>query len=163
MFSLNIVLLLTVYQIGSSMGLIELCLYGNIGINCKNMNHDQQQNLLIENLQLSVKNLTNDLVPIGFIYTQYPNQVEPAEKWPRYSWEEVTVEYSGQFFRAEGGDSLEFNGGFQEDNSPRLVAAERFWKGNFSNLPDSIVHYKPVIELTPGEWSPRIYTGDTTN
>lgn len=59
------------------------------------------------------------LVPIDFIYVQLPNQPEPQNIWDTVEWIEITSEYAGLFFRAEGGDSAAF-GTIQADNSPRL-------------------------------------------
>jgi len=50
----------------------------------------------------------NSLIPIDFLYTQFPGQSSPQELWPNMNWNEVTKEYSGLFFRAEGGESLPF-------------------------------------------------------
>ncbi|CAG2171721.1 unnamed protein product [Oppiella nova] len=124
MFSLVIGSLLTMYQIGSSTG-FSMCLLNTIGINCKNMTHDEQQDALIENLLTRVKNRANDLVPIGFIYTQHPDQAEPGELWPGYTWADVTGQYAGLFFRAEGGSSLPFNGGAQGEDAPSVD--EPYW------------------------------------
>ena len=43
-----------------------------------------------------------NLVPIGFIYTEFPNQAEPLSIWPNYKWQDVTQQYSNLFFRAQG-------------------------------------------------------------
>ena len=47
-------------------------------------------------------------IPINFIYTQFPYQLTPQGLWPNMKWMEVTNQYSGLFFRAEGGGSLAF-------------------------------------------------------
>ncbi|KAJ6638576.1 C-type lectin lectoxin-Lio1 [Pseudolycoriella hygida] len=59
-------------------------------------------------------------IPIGFIYVQLPYQPEPRNIWSGVEWSEVTAEYSGLFFRAEGGGSGQF-GCTQAENSPRLI------------------------------------------
>ncbi|CAG2114635.1 unnamed protein product [Medioppia subpectinata] len=88
-------------------------------------------------------------VPIGFIYTQLPDQADPKTLWPTYTWSDVTATYAGQFFRAEGSGSLAFGKGVQAENSPRL-----------SNVHyESTVDYAKDITLIPGEWSKYIYSG----
>lgn len=75
--------------------------------------------VLDENKNL-VENFTLDQIfdivhPIGEIYVQYPNQNPPLELYNRGNWEDITSQYAGLFFRAEGGNSLPFQGGIQED------------------------------------------------
>jgi len=52
------------------------------------------------------------VIPIGFIYIQLPLQQTPQTIWPNYSWNDISAEYSGLFFRPLGGNSsrLEVNG-----------------------------------------------------
>ena len=57
----------------------------------------------------------NSLIPLGFLYTQFPNQTKPSELWPKTKWSEITSNYSGLFFRAEGGESGPF-GQIQQAN-----------------------------------------------
>lgn len=54
------------------------------------------------------------------MYTQLPGQPSPYELWPTVEWSDVSGEYAGQFFRAEGGDSAPW-GEVQSHNSPRIV------------------------------------------
>lgn len=60
------------------------------------------------------------LVPIGFVYTQLPDQPEPWRLWWLVEWTEITEQYAGLFFRAAGRGSAEF-GSIQEENFPRLT------------------------------------------
>ena len=62
-------------------------------------------------------------MPIGFIYTQFPNRPEPSLIWPQVTWTNRTTDYSGLFFRADGGDSEKF-GVIQDDNSPKINRVE---------------------------------------
>ena len=48
------------------------------------------------------------VIPIGFLYTQFPEQSSPQQLWPSLQWTEVTQQYAGLFFRAEGSGSLPF-------------------------------------------------------
>ncbi|XP_054154744.1 uncharacterized protein LOC128953287 [Oppia nitens] len=74
--------------------------------------------------QVELDNLVANPVPIGFIYVQLSGQPEPSQLWsqsPTIKWLEVTSDYSGLFFRAEGSDSAPF-GQIQASNSSRLAA-----------------------------------------
>ncbi len=65
--------------------------------------------------------LQNNPIPIGFIYSQISSQPEPKTIWPNIEWEDITLEYAGLFFRAEGGNSSKF-GELQADNSSVYMA-----------------------------------------
>lgn len=58
-------------------------------------------------------NLTNALYPIGTTYTQYPGKDSPTELGLPGTWENISDEFAGDFFRAEGGDAETFEGGEQ--------------------------------------------------
>lgn len=59
--------------------------------------------------------------PIGEVYVQYPNQKTPNELWGQFStWTEITSDYAGLFFRAEGGNSAAF-GTNQAEGLPNLT------------------------------------------
>ena len=64
-------------------------------------------------------------IPLGFLYTQFPNQSKPEDLWPNTKWSEMTSQYSGLFFRAEGGESEPFG---------RIQQANQSWISN--------IHYK---------------------
>lgn len=68
-------------------------------------------------------NLMRHPVPIGFIYVQLPKERLPSEIWPWLGWKDITSEYAGVFFRAEGGNSSLF-GNIQEENSPRMITVQ---------------------------------------
>lgn len=76
----------------------------------------------LSKLQKTLMNVVKNPVPRGFIYVQLPKEKLPSDIWPWLGWEDVTAEYAGVFFRAEGGNSSSF-GEIQEENSPRLVHA----------------------------------------
>jgi hypothetical protein len=40
-------------------------------------------------------------LPIGFVYVQFPNQLDPQTAFGG-QWEDITSDYAGLFFRAEG-------------------------------------------------------------
>ena len=97
------------------------------------------------------KNLSQNPIPIGFIYVQLPNQLEPKILWATMEWKDVTSEYAGLFFRAEGKGAAEF-GEIQSENSPRLTNVEQ----------DRPHDWDDRLEISPGnEWSSWVYSGDT--
>ena len=75
---------------------------------------------------VDAKHNQDKLIPIGFIYSQLPDQTDPKSIWPKYTWSDVTSSYAGLFFRAEGGGSERF-GSLQADNSPRLTSVTHYW------------------------------------
>ena len=44
--------------------------------------------------------------PIGYVYTQYPQQAAPSDLFPAFTWTELN--YDGAFFRASGGNADDF-------------------------------------------------------
>ena len=74
-------------------------------------------------LEEDIISLEKSSMPIGFLYTQFPEQSSPQQLWPSLQWTEVTQQYAGLFFRAEGNGSLPF-GQIQNDNAPHLISVE---------------------------------------
>ena len=62
-------------------------------------------------------------VPIGYIYYQLPNQSPPSSLWPHNIWTDISVQYSGLFFRTEGKQSKPFFETQLED-CPQLYLVE---------------------------------------
>lgn len=79
----------------------------------------------------------NFLVPVGFTFVQLPNEPNPAVLWPNLIWAEVTEEYAGLFFRAEGGSSAGF-GTVQAESSNRLTDVEFYGPVVGESFPRSI-------------------------
>ena len=50
---------------------------------------------------------------------QLPGKEDPTTLWPETKWKDIGSEYSGLFFRVEGGEAAAF-GTLQEDNTRRL-------------------------------------------
>ena len=47
----------------------------------------------ITNLTSEVSNVTlEDVYPIGFVYTQYPQQKSPAQLFPNFTWTELSYD-----------------------------------------------------------------------
>ena len=68
----------------------------------------KEHQALLEDARNHIKNIEQNPVPIGFIYVQLPNQPEPKTLWPTVEWKSVSSDYSGHFFRVEGGNAAPF-------------------------------------------------------
>ena len=66
-----------------------------------------------------------DQIPVGFIYTQLPDQPSPSKLWPMYKWEEISPKYAGLFFRVVGHGAGVF-GRVQESSSQRLTGVKTY-------------------------------------
>jgi hypothetical protein len=57
----------------------------------------------------------NAVWPVGVVYIQYPQQSAPNALWPNTNWVDISNNYAGSFFRAEGGRASAFESGQQGD------------------------------------------------
>lgn len=70
--------------------------------------------------KITLTNLVNKIIPIGFIYIQYRNQSTPDILFGTDGkWQDVSAEYAGEFFRAVGGNSASF-GTTQSEGLPNI-------------------------------------------
>lgn len=53
--------------------------------------------------------IANSVIPVGFVYTQWPGQKSPSELKMYGTWEDVSYLYAGLFTRVAGGEATEFN------------------------------------------------------
>jgi hypothetical protein len=107
--------------------------------------------LSIPEIQAALFELKNNPLPLGFIYTQLPNKPSPQTIWPNLVWKNVTSEYAGLFFRAEGGTAGEF-GEEQSESTKRLTSIINGWTAGFTpNFGQ--------ISVVPGQWTPERSTG----
>lgn len=62
-----------------------------------------------------VASLQNAIIPIGFLYVQYPGFASPNDlwSWATWSYSEAATAFAGAFFRAEGTGALGFGAGLQ--------------------------------------------------
>ena len=79
----------------------------------------EQLNSSMEKVKLELNNVAKNPVPIGFTYVQLPQEKEPSEIWLWMKWENVSKNYSGVFFRVEGGEAAPF-GEMQMENTTRI-------------------------------------------
>lgn len=71
--------------------------------------------------RITLTNLVNKIIPIGFIYIQYRNQSTPDILFGTDGkWQDVSAEYAGEFFRAVGGNSAAF-GSKQAEGLPNIT------------------------------------------
>ena len=73
---------------------------------------DENNSLVNANIQEIAFNAAH---PVGEIYVQYPGKKDPQTLYGRGTWTNISSEFAGLFFRAEGGNANEFEGGSQED------------------------------------------------
>ena len=99
---------------------------------------------VIEKLEIKV----NIMIPIGFLYTQLPEQSSPQQLWPSLQWTEVTQQYAGLFFRAEGSGSLPF--GQTQPSNQSWISDIWSWSQN-ADKEDG--RYPFNIGLKEGEWT----------
>ncbi|CAG2174355.1 unnamed protein product, partial [Oppiella nova] len=71
-------------------------------------------------LKTELATIKQQVIPLGFLYRQLPNTSAPGLLWPAMKWDDVTAQYAGLFFRAEGGTAATFElpEGWSEDLSP---------------------------------------------
>ena len=109
-------------------------------------NHESTNN----QQQSMINHLNQNPIPINFIYIQLPGQPTPKSLWPTVQWKDVTSEYSGLFFRAEGGNSTAF-GAIQEENAPRLTNV-KYCTSNCGTETSNVALY-------PNSWSYSLWAG----
>ena len=103
------------------------------------------------------KFLFESIIPIGFVYVQFPDQESPETLWPFFKWTEITKSYKGAFFRAEGGDAKEFGKGKQEEGLPDIkgelshIQAERGYGDNSPKGAFTVDNYHGLSDSGSGE------------
>ncbi|XP_037051404.1 uncharacterized protein LOC119085197 [Bradysia coprophila] len=105
----------------------------------------------LEVAQTELTHLQANPVPIGFIYVQLSNEPLPSTLWPTVQWTQVTSQYAGLFFRAEGGSSAAF-GQIQTEGSPRLTSV----RGRIA-----LSAATSSITVAPGVATPNLSVGAT--
>lgn len=58
---------------------------------------------------------------IGYIHVQYPGKQTPSELGYYGTWTNISSQFAGDFFRAEGGEASAFESGEQLDQMQRLT------------------------------------------
>lgn len=79
-------------------------------------------------------NLSKGSMPIGSIYVQYPNQLDPTTLFGG-TWNNISSTFAGKFTRIEGGNSASF-GNSQSDGLPEIHGESIGYggKGMFNSL-----------------------------
>ena len=114
--------------------------------NLQNENNEMQKK--INSQQTRIDKLSLVTIPVGFLYTQLPTQSAPTQLWPKTKWTEVTHQYAGQLFRAEGGGSAPF--GKTQDQSYNRITA---FRGDVLLNPSYKSFVRKTFNLEEGAWS----------
>lgn len=97
--------------------------------------------------KITLTNLVNKIIPIGFIYVQYRNQSTPDTLFGTDGkWQDVSAEYAGEFFRAVGGNSGSF-GTTQNEGLPEIYGGIQsginIFKGTIGAFKVGTKYYDP--------------------
>lgn len=68
--------------------------------------------------------------PLDFIYIQFRNQKDPNSLFPGTTWQNISNQHAGRFFRAEGGDSASF-GSQQAGGLPNITGSISIFDGAY--------------------------------
>ncbi len=107
---------------------------------------------IIDNQEIYLFSNSENVIPIGFIYSQLPSQPTPQTIWPNYNWTDISSRYSGLFFRVLGDNSSSFET-IQEENSPRLIKVRTRQAGSGTFAAREV--------NATADWSRDYYTGGT--
>lgn len=64
---------------------------------------DSLGNMINMSGNVDYQTVLNALMPVGYVYVQYPQTKSPEELWPGFTWQ--VKDYSGAFFRSSGGNA----------------------------------------------------------
>ena len=79
----------------------------------------------------------DSMFPIGMSYIQFPNMSSPIDLgWPG-TWTNVSSEYAGDFFRAEGGEANPFDNTEQSDAIRNMTGYINAESGGYGELGSS--------------------------
>ena len=106
---------------------------------------NDKQERAIENLNREIQSI----IPLGFLYTQLPDQSPPEKLWPNMKWSEVTQQYSGLFFRAEGGGSEPFG----RTQSANYSEISKIRECSYNNNPKAWTHVTCNTHGVRKDWS----------
>ncbi len=111
---------------------------------------------LVETKKELLEKLNKESIPIGFIYVQLPKDKAPSELWPSMTWQDISADYEGVFFRVVGGDAASF-GQVQQGNAPRLGTVHATYDNNDVINTNNGLPYNLTIPAS--SWSDNIHTG----
>ncbi|XP_054154854.1 uncharacterized protein LOC128953394 [Oppia nitens] len=120
-----------------------------------------EQQLKLAKQTEELDQLVKNPIPIGYIYVQLSGQPQPQDLWPQSSvkWLDVTTDYAGLFFRAEGQGSEPF-GQIQAANSTRLSTI-RSWSCYTPDHGTYCENY--TTEINETGWSQEFIRKDFSN
>ncbi len=125
------------------------------------LRHSLQQTVssLVETKKKLIENLNKESIPISFIYVQLPKDKAPSELWPSMTWQDISKDYEGVFFRVVGGDAASF-GQVQQGNAPRLGTIHNSYNNN--NAIKNQIGSPANITIPINGWSDASFTGRNT-
>ena len=80
---------------------------------------------------------TSLIYPVGYVYWQFPTKDSPADMGFIGSWTNISSDFPGDFFRAEGGEASAFESGEQADQFQGFkvrISANRTATGAIDNV-----------------------------
>lgn len=113
-----------------------------IGVNTGLINGNTVDISSLESIQNVI---LSQLHPIGEVYTQYPGKLSPTELGYPGTWTNISSQFAGNFFRAEGGVASAFGSGKQ---SQATNLKSHSHSGSFYLLIDSPGSFSGVIRST---------------
>ena len=85
-------------------------------------------------------------LPVGFVYTQYPGKNSPADMGWFGTWTNISSEFAGDFFRAEGGAASAFESGEQNFRTKLKSHTHAFSNSPHNHAPAA---YKLLDQVDP--------------
>ncbi len=117
------------------------------------LKHNLQQ--VVSKMEKEISKLKNESIPIGFIYVQLPKDRPPTELWPDLTWQDISENYKGVFFRVVGENAASF-GQVQLENAPRLETVQI---GDAINVLKTAHGAPNNLTIPITGWSDGIFTG----
>lgn len=91
----------------------------------------------LRQLKAQLERLTDERIPLGFVYQQLPESASPRDLWPGLTWTDISSHYEGLFFRVAGGQAAPF-GQVQQANIPYISAMTHCNACDFDSMKSAI-------------------------
>ena len=102
------------------------------------LQYDSTQNKwVLQNPATGINIVIPSAMPVGAIYVQFAGQSDPTALFGG-TWENISSQLAGQFFRAEGGNAAVF-GGFQNSGAPNSVTYIGRVEYSTTNPPSALI------------------------
>lgn len=80
--------------------------------------------------------LFSAVMPVGFVYTQYPDTPGAPDLWPQFAWQTIDG-LQGAFFRSEGGKAAAF--------SQSAIALQQEGLPDIKGFAQTLSHHKGMV------------------